>query len=105
MNQPVIPATRMGKQLNVYCWRSQMAQNDIDNTTIGPARTVEVFHIEEAVRQAQLARSRMAVRVPIRDRGIVESVNPVGLAGAETQGGTPVVTDEPHETWEEEEYL
>lgn len=68
----------------------------------GTARTVEAYHIEEAVRQAQLARAGLVVRLPLRDRGEVIEVRPAGIEGPTTQGGTPYLSDEPHETWETE---
>lgn len=76
--------------------------NRDDEPPFGAARTVEAYHIEEAVRQAQLARSNLTARLAISDRGEVEEVRPVAPAGARTQAGTPVVTAEPDEEWEDE---
>jgi hypothetical protein len=45
-----------------------MANNQDEDVPAGAARTVEIYHIEEAVRQAQLSRSRLTVRIPLRDR-------------------------------------
>jgi hypothetical protein len=61
--------------------------NDINNENreAGAARTVEVYHIEEAVRRAREARARYTIRMPFLPQKGIEDIRPVESLEIERQ--------------------